>query len=610
MVRQEGSSLPEAGAVVRWTLAVNAALLLAAACYLAWSGAASALESGWIAFSLIAVAGACCMLLYVRSWRGIEGTLPEGWLVATLAGGAVLCQIIPAAASLDFRGWALLAAFCVGAVGDDYLSLARRPEPWLRLRYLPVLAAGWFVEADLFPPAWLLLLLATAVPSILSGDRYSWAVLALAILAIVALFPGPAVAREIALPAAGSVLILALASTQAAVLVDRRRRAEQRLEFSEAVYREIFDAGAEGIMVVDQDSGRLLQVNRKAAAFLEKPATDLLGAPLDQVGSAEGWLRRLLADPGAAVTLEPGSLSGYRGWIEAQSMLCEIGGKSRGLIVMRDVSSRIAADQDRKRLEEELLRTQKMEGIGRLAGGIAHDFNNLLTVINGRAELAASLLEQDHPALHELTVIRQAGLRAAELTARLLAFSRQQTFQLAQTSLNEVIEEMAPTLRRVIGEDVKLEMRLDPGLRPARVDVGSMQQVLLQLAVNAREAMSKGGRLLLTTANLVVDAKPAPDQPADLPPGRFVTLTVEDNGGGMDSEVLKRIFEPFFTTKQVGQGAGLGLSVVHGMIQQHGGRIAVHSVPGAGTTFKIYLPAADPLPGDVEDVARRFAQGR
>lgn len=382
------------------------------------------------------------------------------------------------------------------------------------------------------------------------------------------------------------------------------------MELSAAVYREICDALAEGIVVFDRETHRILQINRQAAEFLGRPTADLVGAQLDQIPGSESWIARVLAHPATLVEVESGTAPGHAGWIEAQFLVCEIAGEARGLLVMRDISGRVAAERERKRLEEELLHAQKMESIGRLAGGIAHDFNNLLTVINGRAELAASLLEKDHPALQEVERIRQAGLRAAELTGRLLAFSRKQAFELTQVYLNQVIEEIAQALRQVIGEDVELVLRLDPHLLPVRADAGRIQQVVLNLVVNARDAMPEGGRLLLATENLAIGGKPAPGHPPDLPPGRFVTLTVEDTGQGMGPEVLSRIFEPFFTTKQVGQGSGLGLSVVHGIVQEHGGRIAVKSAPGAGSTFVIYLPAVDPLPEAVVDVARRFAQGR
>jgi signal transduction histidine kinase len=599
--------------VIRVVLIVQAGLQVLAAVYVARFETASAGRPSVSAtFFLALLLVLSSLLLYARSLRGTPtpGEIPQGWLVLLLTGAAVLCQVILLDGPLDLRSLALLSGFALMAVVDDTLSLHRRPERWMRLRYAPFLAVGWMTAANLAPVSWMLLLLATAVPVILSGDRAIWVLLAVAASGAVVVSPSDPGIRDLAWAAAGSVMIFALAIMELFQRLELGLRSKPNMEPSAAVYREICDALAEGIIVVDRESRRILKINRKAADFLGQAAVDLVGAHLDHLAGLSSWIGRVLAHPGALVELEPGAAPGYSGWIEAQFLICQIAGESRGLLVMRDITERVAAEQERKRLEEELLYAQKMESIGRLAGGIAHDFNNLLTVINGRAELAASLLEKDHPAMQEVARIRQAGLRAAELTGRLLAFSRKQAFELTQVCLNQVIEEIAHPLRQIIGEDVELIIRLEPQLRAVRADAGRIQQVVLNLVVNARDAMPEGGRLLLATENLVIGGKPAPGQPPDLPPGRFVTLTVQDTGHGMGPEVLNRIFEPFFTTKQVGQGSGLGLSVVHGIVQEHGGRIAVKSVPGAGSTFIIYLPAVDPLPEEVEDVARRFAQGR
>lgn len=600
--------------VIRVVLVGQAGLQALAAACLAWSVTVSPGGSSvWPIFFLALVFMLSFLVLFARSLRNRPisgGEISQGQLILTLAGTAVLCQMIFLEEPLNLQSLALFSSFALIAVADDTFCLYRRPERWARLTYAPFLVAGWITAANLAPVSWMLLLLATTVPAILSRDRRTWLLVAMAAAVAVVASPTGTAIRGEALAGAAGVMMFALAIMELLDWLEESLRLEPRMELSAAIYREICDALAEGVIVVDQDSRRILQINRQAAEYLGRPAQDLVGAQLDHLPGSSSWIGGILERPGVLVELEPGAVLGHSGWIEAQFLTCEIAGESRGMLVMRDISGRVAAEQERKRLEEELLHVQKMESIGRLAAGIAHDFNNLLTVINGRAELAASLLKEDDPAMQEVVKIREAGLRAAELTGRLLAFSRKQAFELNQVYLNQVIEEIAPTLRQIIEDDVELVMRLEPQLRPVRADAGRLQQVVLNLVGNARDAMPEGGRLLLATENVVVGDKPAPGQPADLPPGRFVTLTVEDTGYGMEPEVANRIFEPFFTTKQVGQGSGLGLSMVHGFVQEHGGRIAVRSAPGVGSTFIVYFPAVDPLPENLEDVTRRFAQGR
>jgi CheY-like chemotaxis protein len=231
-----------------------------------------------------------------------------------------------------------------------------------------------------------------------------------------------------------------------------------------------------------------------------------------------------------------------------------------------------------------------MEAVGRLAGGIAHDFNNLLSAILSYSELVMTDLPETHPSREDLDQIRQAGVRAAELTKQLLAFSRRQLLQLRPLSLNTVVSGVDRMLRRVIGEDVLLRTVLAPDIRTTRGDAGQLEHVLMNLAVNARDAMPSGGTLTITTANLDVGDGGSGPWP-ELAAGRYVTLAVGDTGTGMSREVQERIFEPFFTTKPVGLGTGLGLSTVYGIVTQSGGAIFVQSAPGAGSSFTICLPA-------------------
>ena len=268
--------------------------------------------------------------------------------------------------------------------------------------------------------------------------------------------------------------------------------------------------------------------------------------------------------------------------------------------LVRDITEATRAEEVKARLEAQLLQVQKMESIGRLAGGIAHDFNNLLTIINGYSHMALSELSLADPLRPNLIEIQKAGDRAASLTRQLLAFSRKQVLRPTALDLDRVIEEMHPMLARLMGEDVGVNLHLASGGALVHADPHQLEQVIVNLAANARDAMPDGGTLKLETAVLERH-----DPQAGIRPGRYIRLTVSDSGVGMDEETRKRIFEPFFTTKDVGRGTGLGLSVVQGIVTQSGGEIEVGSQAGLGTTFTIYLPAlagilpAATLPGSI-----------
>ena len=255
------------------------------------------------------------------------------------------------------------------------------------------------------------------------------------------------------------------------------------------------------------------------------------------------------------------------------------------LVVARDVT-------ELRNVQDRLRQSEKMEAVGQLAGGIAHDFNNLLTAINGFAYLA--LVREDMPPdLREFVEgIRRSGERAAALTSQLLAYSRKSVLMPSLVNLNHAVSEMEKILRRLIQENINVVARLQPDLGAVKVDAGQMSQVILNLAVNARDAMPKGGTLTLETANVALPGA-AEESPPDAPPGNYIMLSVRDTGVGMTPEVKARIFEPFFTTKDVGLGTGLGLSSVYGIIRQSGGRISVHSTVGEGSVFRIFLPMAE-----------------
>jgi PAS domain S-box-containing protein len=254
------------------------------------------------------------------------------------------------------------------------------------------------------------------------------------------------------------------------------------------------------------------------------------------------------------------------------------------------VIARSRLDAERRRLEEQYHQSQKMEAVGRLTAGIAHDFNNILTVINGFAALMEYELLPDDPLREMLDKILHSGQRAADLVQQLLAFSRKQVIEPRVLDLNAVVADMDKMLRRVIGEDIDLKTTLTPDLWPVKVDVAQMGQVIVNLAVNARQAMPEGGRLTIETANVVIDEAYVASH-LGTQPGKYVLLAISDTGCGMSKEVKARIFEPFFTTK--GVGTGLGLATVFGIIKQSGGDIWVYSEEGRGATFKIYLPRAD-----------------
>jgi PAS domain S-box-containing protein len=264
----------------------------------------------------------------------------------------------------------------------------------------------------------------------------------------------------------------------------------------------------------------------------------------------------------------------------------------------------------RKQLEDELRQSQKMEAVGRLAGGVAHDFNNLLTVITGRSVLLLGRLKPDDPLRRSVEQIQKTADRAATLTRQLLAFSRKQVLQRKNLDLNSTVEEISAMLRRLIGEDINLLLTLGPDAGRVNADPGQLEQVLMNLAVNARDAMPSGGTLRVETGRVQL-AAPPPDRPDALPAGPYAVLRVMDTGVGMDAAIQARIFEPFFTTKEPGKGTGLGLSMVHGVVRQHGGEIRVRSVVGSGTTFEIYLPQIETGPdaGGPDEAAVRPATG-
>jgi len=287
--------------------------------------------------------------------------------------------------------------------------------------------------------------------------------------------------------------------------------------------------------------------------------------------------------------------------IDVQVTLSPIRNHAGASAIIRDTT-------EQKRFQREFFVAQKMEAIGRLAGGIAHDFNNLLTAIIGYSQMSLARLHSQDPMRKDIEEVESAGQRAAALTGQLLAFSRKQVVQPQVLALNTVVTGLTKMLQRLIGEDIELETSLDPDAWHVKADRGQIEQIIMNLAVNSRDAMPEGGNLTIETSNVKLDEDYASGH-IDASPGPYVMLAITDSGSGMDKETESRIFEPFFTTKEQGRGTGLGLSTVYGIVKQSGGSIGVYSEPGRGTTFKVYLPrveeSVDTKAGKLQDDCAR-----
>ena len=370
--------------------------------------------------------------------------------------------------------------------------------------------------------------------------------------------------------------------------VSARHHAERALRLSETRYRALVDDLDDVVFATDLD-GRLTFVNRAVAALGYTP-TALLGRALEELVPLDdqaAW-QELLAPGGEP---PPRELRLYDAHGKLRTVRVRVrrrppGDPEPGVTgVLIDLTAR-------RETEDQLRAAQKMEAVGRLAGGVAHDFNNLLSVILSYTDLAVGDLHAEDPLRGDLEEVLAAARRAEGLTRQLLAFSRKQVLSPEPTALAELVGGLAKMLQRLIGEDVELVLRDLGTTEQVTVDRGQLEQVLMNLVVNARDAMPRGGRVTITTAELDLDTATA--HGLDLPPGRYLELAVADTGCGIDAAIQERIFEPFFTTKGVGKGTGLGLSMVYGIVRQSGGAITVTSQPGQGATFRVFLPARDP----------------
>ena len=373
----------------------------------------------------------------------------------------------------------------------------------------------------------------------------------------------------------------------------RRARAEVELDESQANYRDLFDAAPVGLSHSLRD-GTLLEVNHAfvhlmgyadAASLRRGWATDLF------VNSGErAKMRAEVAEHGhVAGEVELRRADGAVIWVQLHSrMIKREDGPPRNETAFIDITQR-------KQLEQQFVQAQKMEAVGRLAGGVAHDFNNLLTVIRSYCDLVLMEMPENAPIREDLREISGAADRAAALARQLLAFSRKQVLLPQVINPNVVVQEVHSMLRRVLPSAVACEMKIADDLGAIRVDPGQVDQVLMNLAINASDAMPGGGRLLIETSNCTIDAAYARLH-SGVQPGEYVCIAVSDTGTGIDQATLAHIFEPFFTTKPVGKGTGLGLATVYGIVEQNHGHVWVYSEPGEGTTFKVYFPLVDESP--------------
>jgi len=378
--------------------------------------------------------------------------------------------------------------------------------------------------------------------------------------------------------------------------ITESKRAEQALRDSEAVARGVLDTALDAYLRMDE-GGRITEWNAMAEETFGWTRSEAIGRlvadtiiPPDQREAHRQGLARFLATGegpvlNRRVELQALHRSGAEFLVEATIIVLDT---DRGRVFsgfFRDL-------REKKLAEAQLRQAQRMEAVGHLAGGIAHDFNNLLTVVIGTSDIALERMPADDPLRPRIEQIRAAGDRASGLTRQLLAFSRQQVLQPEILDLNAVVERTGSMLRRLIGEDIDLHTKLEPDLDLVEFDPSQIEQIIVNLAINARDAMPRGGKLTLETENVELGARYVAEHP-EAQPGPHVMIAMTDTGHGMDAETRARIFEPFFTTKEVGRGTGLGLSTVYGIVKQSGGNIWVYSEPGRGTTFKVYLPRAE-----------------
>jgi PAS domain S-box-containing protein len=378
-----------------------------------------------------------------------------------------------------------------------------------------------------------------------------------------------------------------------------RKRTEKALQDSEERYRTIFNTTGTGMVIAEEDTTISL-VNtefEKLSGYAreevegKKSWTELIDQEFLETMTKYHRMRRI--HPHLAPTSYESRFIDKEGRLKDILLTVSlIPGTLKSVASFFEITAQKRAEKEMETLREQFLQSQKMEAVGRLAGGIAHDFNNLMTVIGGYSQLALIDLKKQDPLRRNIEEINAAADRASRLTRQMLAFSRRQIFEMRVLDLNSILLNLGNMLCRILGEDIKLTTFLASDLGRIETDAGQIEQVIMNLTVNARDAMPEGGKLIIETANVLLDEEYARSHIA-VRPGPYVMLSVSDTGCGMTPAVKERVFEPFFTTKEIGKGTGLGLSTVYGIVKQSGGNIWVYSEPGQGTVFKIYLPRVD-----------------
>jgi PAS domain S-box-containing protein len=380
--------------------------------------------------------------------------------------------------------------------------------------------------------------------------------------------------------------------------ITERKEAEEALQESEKKFRVLTETAASGIFIHQGD--KFVYVNPASEAMtgysreelLTMDFWDLVHPDFRELVRQRAQARQEGKSVPSRYELKIITKNGEERWVDLAVGMINFQGKPAILGTDFDITERKRAEEEMRALEEQLRQSQKIEAIGRLAGGIAHDFNNVLTVIKGYGQLSLLDLKESDPLWGNIQEIQKAAQRATDLTRHLLAFSRRQILDLKVLDLNSLLKDLDKMLRRIIGEDIELSTLLANDLGRVKIDPGQIEQVILNLAVNARDAMPSGGKLSIETSNVELDREYSNNHVGVIP-GHYVRLSVSDTGVGMSKDVEEKIFEPFFTTKEKGKGTGLGLSTVYGIVKQSGGNIWVYSEPGHGTTFKIYLPRVD-----------------
>ena len=382
-----------------------------------------------------------------------------------------------------------------------------------------------------------------------------------------------------------------------------RQEVEATLRASDERHRILFDASPLPIWVFDPNTLQILAVNDALVRVLGYSRDELLARRVPQLKPPEDVPRMI----SGTIRAKPGETDhvGVLRYLTKDHRVVEFDVTAHGTMLdgaLVKLAIGVDVTQSR-RIETQLRQSQKMEAIGQLAGGVAHDFNNILAAILCGADLVLEALGDDHPAAVELKEIDAAAQRAAGLTRQLLTFSRQQPREVAVLALNAVVINVEKMLARIVGEDVEMLAALAPQLGSIEADAGQIEQVLMNLVVNARDAMPGGGKLTIETSNAELDDLNAAALGVD--PGRYIVLAVSDTGCGMDAATRQRVFEPFFTTKEVGKGTGLGLSTVFGIVKQSNGAIAVYSEVGKGSTFRVYLPRHERVADVTQSISRK-----